>query len=351
MASAMSPASSVAADFAAALKKRSEESLAHDAQLHESTESVKREEAAPTPERADPTLAELNNEETVPGSPKEHQEVESENSPFVSFFRCKKCKRQVPSEHLPTTSLPAAGGETTCKPCLSKSVILTKMFGGWPIPDYEDLSPEDQIALWRGGNNRGEILDSLTKSVSDVTEKARISAKGGGYYPLTWYEKQGFDSERIKKFCLDTEEHAVLGTCYRVEIHSITRQDTEKIVKQRLRDMIEKQKEKVSAKDVVPEENVADDDKDAVDKTKKKKKNKKKKNKKDKKKRKRASSSSRSSSSSSSKSSKSSSKSSKASKGESDDAGVQTAADRKNQASMGTNIFKCSNSGPRLSNT
>jgi len=348
MASAM-PASSVAADFAQALKKRSEESLAPDAQLQESTGPAKREEAAPTL-----VEAVLDAEtETLPGTPKPHMEDESEISPFVSLFRCRKCKRQVPSEHLPTTSLPAAGGEITCKPCLSKQATLSKMFGSWPIPDYEDLSSEEQNAFWQGGNTRGAILDSLTKSVADSTERARIRAQGGGYYPLTWYETQGFDSTRIKQNCDDIEEHAVLGTCYRVEITSITRTDTEKLVKQRLRDMIEKNKEKVSANDVVPKENVADDDKDAVDKTKKKKKDKKK-NKKDKKKRKRASSSSRSSSSSS-KSSKSSSKSSKASKEESDDADgtiwVQTRADRKHQASMGTNIFKCSNSGPRLSNT
>ena len=44
------------------------------------------------------------------------------------------------------------------------------------------------------------------------------SSTGGGYYPRSWYDAQGFDGQLIEDTCQDKREHPLLGTCYCVEI-------------------------------------------------------------------------------------------------------------------------------------
>ena len=290
---------------------------------------------------------------TNPQSPPEEtndKDAKDCKSPVVSLFRCKKCKRQVQPEDLPGDRLPAEGGLIICKPCLSKTATLSKMFGKWPIPDFDELPDEEQAEFWRAGNTRKDLLNQLTKSVSEVTEKTKTNSVNGTYYPLSWYEKNGFDVEKIKKNCTDTEEHAVLGLTYRVDLRSVSKAETERVIKERLRKLIEDNKERaavMNGDDATSAGNDASDEETAKKENKKKnnknKKSKKKKN--DRKKRKRDSSSSSSGSSKPSSSSSSSKKSRSESSG-SDDNKPPKPKPKKDQASPLTNIIgspKCAN--------
>ena len=103
---------------------------------------------------------------TNPNEPPEAtnaKDARGDKSPVVSFFRCKKCKRQVQHENLPSTALLSDGGLINCKPCLSKTATLSKMFGKWPIPDFDELPDEEQAEFWRAGNTRKDLLNQLIK--------------------------------------------------------------------------------------------------------------------------------------------------------------------------------------------
>ena len=139
---------------------------------------------------------------TNPNEPPEAtnaKDARGDKSPVVSSFRCKKCKRQVQHENLPSTALPSNGGLINCKPCLSKTATLSKMFGKWPIPDFDELTDQERTDFWRAGNTRADLPNQLTKSVCEVTEKTKTNSTNGMYRPLSWYENSGFDVEKIRK--------------------------------------------------------------------------------------------------------------------------------------------------------
>ena len=146
-----------------------------------------------------------------------------------------KCKRQVQPENLPSTALPSNGGLINCKPCLSKTATLSKMFGKWPIPDFDELTDQERTDFWRAGNTRADLPNQLTKSVCEVTEKTKTNSTNGMYRPLSWYENSGFDFEKIKHNCTDTEEHEIFGVTYRVDLRSVGKAETENVVQERLR--------------------------------------------------------------------------------------------------------------------
>jgi hypothetical protein len=73
---------------------------------------------------------------------------------------------------------------------------------------YNDIQgmTEKQIA-----NHMGEYL----KKWRETQDLAR---EYGDYQPLSWYANQGYDAALIKERCTNTQDHPVLGTCYKVNI-------------------------------------------------------------------------------------------------------------------------------------
>ena len=80
----------------------------------------------------------------------------------------------------------------------------------------------------------------LTDIVKQVTsQRVNCSADGfkGKYLPLGAYQSMGFDPAEIAKNCKDTEQHAVLGLTYKVQIHEVSWGEIQKDVEREILDL------------------------------------------------------------------------------------------------------------------
>jgi hypothetical protein len=93
------------------------------------------------------------------------------------------------------------------------------------------LPEEQQIAFWRSeSKGRLQIQNALVKEVVSQREEEQRTSVGGKYLPLDVWARKGFDPEKIKNECTDTEEHAMFGTCYNVGLKTVTTDDITKKV-------------------------------------------------------------------------------------------------------------------------
>ena len=74
--------------------------------------------------------------------------------------------------------------------------------------DYED------IKRFKGKNMVEYVAEKIAKTRSDY----RDQCSEYGYYPLGYYEKNGYDIAAIKEHCMHKREHPFLGMTYRVDI-------------------------------------------------------------------------------------------------------------------------------------
>ena len=77
---------------------------------------------------------------------------------------CAKCTR----DYVGKTAAARKDGykrELICQKCLSKRVIFTRMFGHWPIQSFKELSAENQVLVWQGGNNKDALHHLLQKKI------------------------------------------------------------------------------------------------------------------------------------------------------------------------------------------
>ena len=125
-----------------------------------------------------------------------------------------------------------------CNSCNSKLASLSRSFGKWPIPEFQELSVDEQKAFWKDTSLPGVNLQKmksmlLEKIVKSRTDKVEASI-GGSWLPLGVYAVQGYDIELIKKNCKgdDIKECPLLGTTYRVPISFLGRSTTESRIRE-----------------------------------------------------------------------------------------------------------------------
>ena len=109
-----------------------------------------------------------------------------------------------------------------CKFCRTKITQLYKKFGSWPPPCMEGRSLAEKQTFMKSihglsGTAAADKANMYLKTY-DTTEKRYEN--GGKFYPLAKWQHDGFDSAAIKNLTAkeDTQEHPILGTCYRVKI-------------------------------------------------------------------------------------------------------------------------------------
>ena len=141
------------------------------------------------------------------------------------MYTCTKCKLEKQIEGL------AAPYNFICKPCNCKRSTCSQLFGYWPVEVFLMLPEEQQISFWRSGS-RGklQIQNALVNEVVSQREEEQRTSVGGKYLPLDVWERKGFDINKIKDDCKDTQEHAFFGTCYNVGLKKITKEDITKKV-------------------------------------------------------------------------------------------------------------------------
>ena len=101
---------------------------------------------------------------------------------------------------------------------------MRNAFGGWPPPGFEKLSPAESTEFYKSiKDKQGEDLKIIAKEfLTRVHETGQSWNKGGTFQPLGYYEKLGYDVNRIVELTdlCDKKMHPILGLTYRVNLHS-----------------------------------------------------------------------------------------------------------------------------------
>eukprot|EP00959_Pyramimonas_sp_CCMP1952_P417376 8744569-Pyramimonas_sp.AAC.1 len=111
---------------------------------------------------------------------------------------------------------------------------LSRLFGAWPPSSFKKLDPPVQERFWKEAKEKA-CKDHLDKLFVQTLTKSRIEQEvaqsGGECQPLSVYKTRGFDAKAIEEKCKDTEQHKVLGTCYRVDTRSVFSKTIEQLAR------------------------------------------------------------------------------------------------------------------------
>ena len=115
---------------------------------------------------------------------------------------CVKCTR--PYDRVPGTSAFRENGykkETICPGCASKRVMFIRMFGHWPIQPFKELSAENQVLVWQGGNNKDALHHLLQKKIIEQKIDEEELKDEGSYLPLSVYANLGYKTDTLETTC------------------------------------------------------------------------------------------------------------------------------------------------------
>ena len=116
-------------------------------------------------------------------------------------------------------------GTWKCRMCNSKAVALTRRFGSWPLPGFNDLSEADKVEFWRNAKGCPDGAD-LEKLVEKTITISRVNHRStdfkGEWLPLAVWQSRGWDPEVIKQTAtsLNSKADPRWGMVYKVVIES-----------------------------------------------------------------------------------------------------------------------------------
>ena len=143
----------------------------------------------------------------------------------VAFTQCFYCGDECEKKHWNCIS--KVRDEWKCSAC---GVSRTIMFRGgcFRAPDLSFQSQQERNEFWKqaqGLDSQGKLALARHTVQSKISSESTQSTEDGSFYPLSYWEKQGLDTERIARMSPpeNVREDAVLGVCYKVVIHSDTK--------------------------------------------------------------------------------------------------------------------------------
>ena len=100
------------------------------------------------------------------------------------------------------------------------------------------ISPEAVTEPWATPTkNKADVEKSVVQQVvMKFIERKRVK-NAGTYLPISVYQTQGFPVDRILAYCEDTIEDPVLGTLYKVRLHSDETETIEEACKNKIYEM------------------------------------------------------------------------------------------------------------------
>ena len=202
---------------------------------HSEPERVALPERAPEPQ-AKPVHA-AGSGEVAPDAPLEKGSFVQEALPVRPRIVCYRCKTEADPVRC------RLGGKSAgcwcCPKCNVKGTQLTRLFGTWPPACFAKLPQDHQEKFWKecqdeciGGGF--SLEEKVVKTLLIRRIEVEESAVGGKYWPLSVYERKGFDTELIKNNCKDTQMHPQLGLCYLVKIKSVFSKTIEQAIRDEL---------------------------------------------------------------------------------------------------------------------
>jgi hypothetical protein len=119
------------------------------------------------------------------------------------------------------------------------------MFGQWPIDTFNELSAEQQVAVWQSGNSMQAMQAALVEEVSKQRVDEEIRRTAGSFMPLSVYAATGYTADMIAKIELGCEkrfDNELQEWTYKKTIHTdvkdvVTRKVREELLNLRHRDL------------------------------------------------------------------------------------------------------------------
>jgi hypothetical protein len=118
-----------------------------------------------------------------------------------------------------------------CSVCNSKSTMLHRMFGSWPMADFKELGLLEQQAFWRSSTSSKEGLKrSVEQHLLTRLVEVQCAKDAGPFLPLSVWSQQGYNVADIERRAL-FEHHPVLGSTYQVKIHSTSSEKKHEMIR------------------------------------------------------------------------------------------------------------------------
>ena len=142
---------------------------------------------------------------------------------LMQIQRCAKCSNILPPQVCGGKRLAKKTQATLyCSICNTRSVQVSRVLKAKGLAgDFAGLPKNVKDTFWKSVAKDGSsanILKQVKSTLKSFEEQSTCGHATGDYQPLSWYAKQGYDAERIKRTCDDFYEHVNLGRVYRVEI-------------------------------------------------------------------------------------------------------------------------------------
>ena len=167
-----------------------------------------------------------NEEATKSEAPSEPaQDAQAVPSESAALPQCKRCLAATdPTRPGCKTSGKVGNLKVTCAKCNNRETNLRRrIFGSWPIQEFDDLKEEEKLDFFQKcGCSAADVRKHISETLLRIRLLRKEKSRGGQFLPLEVYEKMGYNIEDIqmKSNPEDIEHHPVLGTTYRVEIHT-----------------------------------------------------------------------------------------------------------------------------------
>jgi hypothetical protein len=121
-----------------------------------------------------------------------------------------------------------------CGKCNSKMVGCHRIFGQWPIAEFDGISAEAKQAFYgaAGAPLKESVLDSLVKWRCDE----HVAEVCGKFLPLSVWERKGYDAEFIRTHtnAADIEWSPQVGNTYRVRVKTTIDRSIERSIREQI---------------------------------------------------------------------------------------------------------------------
>ena len=143
---------------------------------------------------------------------------------------CRKCGQPCDLQRLVNKGKGKPRNNVVCRGCNSATTMLSRHLGSWPVPAFQGLSQDQQIAFWKNCNaiimkqgklDYGSIRAALCIQLEEKQTEIAKAEFNSEYLPLSVWVQRGFNADDVKKgLC---EIHPQLGETYAIALKSVSK--------------------------------------------------------------------------------------------------------------------------------
>ena len=144
---------------------------------------------------------------------------------------CSKCGYTVDPLQRGVRLLTKTPQSFQCAKCNSKQVMLTQIFGTWPLADFKSLSDDVKQQFWRQtASDKTSLKKAVEHHLVNRLVETRLASEAGPFLPLLVWAQQGYDVMAIKLGAA-MEMHPVLGETFQVKIHTTGHEKKQELIR------------------------------------------------------------------------------------------------------------------------